>query len=240
MSLWFKRIYKSSPLALSWVWIRKRNHEKTAIWNLRNFTAALNLLLPNRTTNSKTREVMSWPNWSTLWLEPAGLPHTHINEPPRDKTNNVARPGKTQIRPVWSESLLCAQWVAKDPRFLHVDSEDSDQTGRMLRLIWVFAERTATLLVLSWGGSNSFYAHHLIPRVRTCSNTWAQENTCVNTWLIGLTTEKLKTNEAIEWLMKQKIINHWNRLGDSIIQPVNESTNTLAKIQWHYKNYGLF
>ena len=24
--------------------------------------------------------------------------------------------------------LLCAQWVAKDPRFLHADSEDSDQT----------------------------------------------------------------------------------------------------------------
>ena len=26
--------------------------------------------------------------------------------------------------PVWSESLLCAQWVAKDPSFLHADSED--------------------------------------------------------------------------------------------------------------------
>ena len=53
------------------------------------------------------------------------------------------RPAKTQIslgiRPVWSESSLCAQWVAKDPSFLHADSEDSDQTGRMPRLIWVFA-----------------------------------------------------------------------------------------------------
>ena len=28
-----------------------------------------------------------------------------------------------------------AQWVAKEPRFLHADSEDSDQTGRMPRLI---------------------------------------------------------------------------------------------------------
>ena len=29
------------------------------------------------------------------------------------------------ISPVWSESLLCAQWVAKDPSFLlHVNSED--------------------------------------------------------------------------------------------------------------------
>ena len=37
------------------------------------------------------------------------------------------RPGKTQIslgiRPVWSESSLCAQWVAKDPRFLHADAQ---------------------------------------------------------------------------------------------------------------------
>ena len=37
------------------------------------------------------------------------------------------------------ESLLYAQWVAKDPSFLHADSEDSDHTGRMPRLIWVFA-----------------------------------------------------------------------------------------------------
>ena len=62
------------------------------------------------------------------------------------------RPAKTQIslgiQPVWPESSLSAQWVVKDPRFLHADSEDSDQTGRMPRLIWVFTVRTATLLVV--------------------------------------------------------------------------------------------
>ena len=36
-----------------------------------------------------------------------------------------------------------AHWIAEGPRFLHADSEDSDQTGRMPRLIWVFAGRTA-------------------------------------------------------------------------------------------------
>ena len=77
-------------------------------------------------------------------------------EPPHDKTNNVVlRPAKTQIslgiHPVWSESSLSAQWVAKDPSFLQADSEDSDQTGRMPRLIWVFAGCTFILLVLSWG-----------------------------------------------------------------------------------------
>ena len=53
---------------------------------------------------------------------------------------------KTQIsmgiRPVWSESLLCAQWVAKGSVLLQADSEYSDQTGRMRRLIWVFVGRT--------------------------------------------------------------------------------------------------
>ena len=46
------------------------------------------------------------------------------------------------LRPVWSESSLCNQLVVKAPSFLHADSEDSDQTGRMPRLIWVFAGRT--------------------------------------------------------------------------------------------------
>ena len=65
-------------------------------------------------------------------------------DPPPDKTNKTTvRPAKTQIslgiRPVWSEFSLCTQWVAKDPSFLQADSEDSDQSGRMPRLIWVFA-----------------------------------------------------------------------------------------------------
>ena len=65
-------------------------------------------------------------------------------------------PAKTQIslgiHPVWSESSLCAQWVAKHPSFLHADSEDSDQTGPMPRLIWVFAGRTLHFVgfVMRW------------------------------------------------------------------------------------------
>ena len=85
------------------------------------------------------------------------------NEPRHDKTNKMSvRRAKTQIslgiRPVNSESSLCAQWVAKDPSFLHADSEDSDQTGRMPRLIWVFAGRTLILLVLSCRGSKGLGA----------------------------------------------------------------------------------
>ena len=78
---------------------------------------------------------------------------TRTNEPPHDKTNNVAvHPAKTQIslgiRPVWSEFSLCTQWVAKDPTFLQADSENSDQTGQMPRLIGVFAGRTVIFVGL--------------------------------------------------------------------------------------------
>ena len=57
-------------------------------------------------------------------------------EPRHDKTNKMSvRSAKIRIRLGGSESSLCAQWVAKDPSFLHADSEDSDQTGWMPRLI---------------------------------------------------------------------------------------------------------
>ena len=98
------------------------------------------------------------------------------------------RPAKTQIslgiHPVWSESLLFTQWVAKNPSFLHADSEDSDQTGQMPRLIWVFAGRTVILLVLSCRGSydtehnmkeNTLYQY-------TCSVTSSADNSKFFTW----------------------------------------------------------
>ena len=54
---------------------------------------------------------------------------TFTLEPRHDKTNKMSvHPATTQIslviHPVWSESSLCAQWVAKDPRFPYVESED--------------------------------------------------------------------------------------------------------------------
>ena len=68
------------------------------------------------------------------------------------------RPAKTQIslgiRPVSPESSLSA-WRKRRSLATHwAHSEDSDQTGRMPGLIWVFFGRTLILLVLSWGGSN--------------------------------------------------------------------------------------
>ena len=52
------------------------------------------------------------------------------------------------------QSSLCAQRVAKDPSFLHADIEDSDQTGRMTRLILVFDGRTSLVLSCTGGGNH--------------------------------------------------------------------------------------
>ena len=84
----------------------------------------------------------------------------------KEISRNMTKPTKwlcaqRGLRSAWAsaqsdQSLLCAQWVAKDPSFLHADSEDSDQTGRMPRLIWVFAGCTLILLVLSCRGSDVY------------------------------------------------------------------------------------
>ena len=81
-----------------------------------------------------------------------------VFEPPHDKTNKMMCAQKRQISlgicPVWLESLLRAQWVAKGPSFLHADSGDSDQTAETdqadLSLRWV---HMPFCWFLSWGGS---------------------------------------------------------------------------------------
>ena len=66
----------------------------------------------------------------------------------RKRTFGCVRPVKIPIslrcRAVWSESSLGAFWIAKilDANILHADNEDSDQTARMRRLIWIFDGRT--------------------------------------------------------------------------------------------------
>ena len=82
------------------------------------------------------------------------------------------RPAKTQIslgiRPVWSESSLCTQWVAKGPSFLHADSENSDQTWRMPRLIclrWAHTHFVVffTRRLIYWLIHSDFQTQELFP-----------------------------------------------------------------------------
>ena len=65
-------------------------------------------------------------------------------EPSHNKTNKMICAPSEDFRSAWAsaqpdQSSQCAQWVAEDPMFLHAESEYSDRTGRMPRLIWVSA-----------------------------------------------------------------------------------------------------
>ena len=78
------------------------------------------------------------------------------------KTNKVTcAPSEGSDQPGQvDQSSQCTQWVANYPSFLHADSEDSDQTGLMPRLIWTFAGRTSycvsfVVLRLSYINRNS-------------------------------------------------------------------------------------
>ena len=74
-------------------------------------------------------------------------PHTlHMRHSMTKPTKWPLRPANTQIsvciRPAWSESSLSV-WRNLGSLATHwVHNEDSDQTVRMPRLIWVFAGRT--------------------------------------------------------------------------------------------------
>ena len=71
--------------------------------------------------------------------------HMCYSEAPRSKLTHIYQPClvwsilKVGICSVWSASLLGIQWVAKDSTFLHADREETDRTGWMPMLIWVFA-----------------------------------------------------------------------------------------------------
>ena len=150
--------------------------------------------------------IVSLSSFFEAWIN--GFPFTvnkinSINEPPRDQTNNVAvRPAKTQIsegiRPVWSENSLSA-WRKLGSIATHwAHSEDSDQTGRMSRLIWVFAGRTVTLLVLSRGGSNKlvlcmvFIFNHVF-----FGRSNSKTETGIIWWYLGFRLE-----EVSDWLQE--------------------------------------
>ena len=70
----------------------------------------------------------------------------HLSRLMTKPTQWHVRPAKTQIslgiRPIWSESSLSAWRKLGSLATYWAHSEDSDQIGRMHRLIWAFAGRT--------------------------------------------------------------------------------------------------
>ena len=93
------------------------------------------------------------------------------------------RSAKTQIRlgirPI-SSVFACAQWVAKDPRFLHADSEDTDQTRLHDQADLLGTQ--VILLVLSCSSSITnlpqIYQPHAAMFTHTCCLPTSCSNVC--------------------------------------------------------------
>ena len=79
--------------------------------------------------------------WATIWQN-----QQSSCAPSEDSYQPGHPPSLIRVFPVRMKKA----WVLSYPL---IASNNSDQTGRMPRLIWVFAGRTVTLLVLSRGGS---------------------------------------------------------------------------------------
>ena len=110
-----------------------------------------------------------------------------INHLMRKPIKWPVRPVKTQISlgicPVWSESSLCAKWIAEVPMCLHADSQDSDQTWWMPRLIWVFPGHTGQdsqdsdqtwwmpRLIWVFPGHTGQFVGFVVPRLILCDQT---------------------------------------------------------------------
>ena len=72
--------------------------------------------------------ISSWPTWVTLrsrsWIK-----KNILSQPTTKQQNGMFT--QRRLRSAWAstqsdQSLLWAQWIAPDPSYLHMDSEDSD------------------------------------------------------------------------------------------------------------------
>ena len=176
-----------------WLWLSfEEHHEKTCLEvcdhrlnsnmpaqvqrlaNLEILDIASGGIMLSRTQNQRCcwshdiRQVFSWCGSKFYYLScnttKPTMWHVHPAKPQISLGNCI----------VWSESSLCAQWVAKDPSFLHADSEDADQTGWMPRLIWVLAGRTMLHMPICWFCHKAAHLYSYLnaangPKV---SNTW--------------------------------------------------------------------
>ena len=109
------------------------------------FSCVLKLFPHLNATEVPSVRCMQRPQFSLLHSETLWL--SFIYEPAQVMTKPTkwhVHPGKTLISlgicPVWSESSLCTQWVAKELSFLHADREDWldwVDTQADLSLCWV-------------------------------------------------------------------------------------------------------
>ena len=74
------------------------------------------------------------------------LARKQLSQCTTNPTTGTVLPAKTKITlyiyPVWQGISFIPLWKARKLYYTHAISEDSDQTARMHRMIWVFAGRT--------------------------------------------------------------------------------------------------
>ena len=111
------------------------------------------------------------------------------NEPPSWQNQQNDLCAQRRLISAWAsvqsdQSSLCAQWVTQDKSFLRADSEDSDQTGWMPRLIWVFAGRTCHFVGFvmrrlkwqNWSSANRIYVESTV--IWTASSEFGTYRLC--------------------------------------------------------------
>ena len=143
-------------------------HFEIIFWNneIEKWHALIHCIKNHSETISKYKN-LSYSN-KPIWQDFKMATQRHLSRHMTKPTKWYVLPAKTQMslgfHPVWSEPSLCAQWVAKDPSFLHADSKDSDQTGQIPRLIWVFAGHTGHFVgfVTMWLNWAKLMVHKMI------------------------------------------------------------------------------
>ena len=101
--------------------------------------------------------------------------------PSKDSDQPGHLPSLISLRCPHEERSSATHWVlSEDSDRPGHRSAKTDQTGRMRRLIWVFAGRTVTLLVLSWGGWYElfFWPIHLKNGQLLCEKWSSPRGTC--------------------------------------------------------------
>ena len=136
-----------------------------------------------------------WVSLSINW-------HSYMSRCTTKPTKWLVRPAKTQIslgiRPVWAESSLFAWRHLWTLATYWAHSEDSDQTGQMPRLIWVFAGRTGQVV----GFVVRSYMSHIMrkpvfwvvwpDKIQTGLLIYRSEQEC---WILDVATIVIKLHE---------------------------------------------
>ena len=121
-----------------------------------------------------------------------------LTEPRHDKTNKMAcAPSEVSGQPGHPPSLIRVFAVRTKKPWVLLPNEriaKTDQTGRMPRLIWVFAGRTLILLVLSCCSSTNKPGSREVPQTENVSFQSIAAKTCFAsvTWNFDLVENDLR------------------------------------------------